>query len=133
MTQKYKIGLIGLALVFLAGGVSVFAFTKRNIEIKTTNISQDDEMPSYPGGQDAMNKFIASSLRKTDGMSGKGVVTLRFVVIKTGEISNIKVMKSAGSECDAEATRVVQSMPKWEPAKQNDEAVDSYYTLCITF
>lgn len=133
MTQKYKIGLIGLALVFLAGGVSVFAFTKRNIEIKTTNITQDDEMPSYPGGQDAMNKFIASSLRKTDGMSGKGVVTLRFVVIKTGEISNIKVMKSAGSECDAEATRVVQSMPKWEPAKQNDEAVDSYYTLCITF
>lgn len=133
MTQKYKIGLIGLALVFLAGGVSVFAFTKRNIEIKTTNIIQDDEMPSYPGGQDAMNKFIASSLRKTDGMSGKGVVTLRFVVIKTGEISNIKVMKSAGSECDAEATRVVQSMPKWEPAKQNDEAVDSYYTLCITF
>lgn len=133
MTQKYKIGLIGLALVFLAGGVSVFAFTKRNIEIKTTNISQDDEMPSYPGGQDAMNKFIASSLRKTDGMSGKGVVTLRFVVIKTGEISNIKVMKSAGSECDAEATRVVQSMPKWEPAKQNNEAVDSYYTLCITF
>lgn len=133
MTQKYKIGLIGLALVFLAGGVSVFAFTKRNIEIKTTNITQDDEMPSYPGGQDAMNKFIASSLRKTDGMNGKGVVTLRFVVIKTGEISNIKVMKSAGSECDAEATRVVQSMPKWEPAKQNDEAVDSYYTLCITF
>lgn len=133
MTQKYKIGLIGLALVFLAGGVSVFAFTKRNIEIKTTNITQDDEMPSYPGGQDAMNKFIASSLRKTDGMSGKGVVTLRFVVIKTGEISNIKVMKSAGSECDAEAMRVVQSMPKWEPAKQNDEAVDSYYTLCITF
>lgn len=133
MTQKYKIGLIGLALVFLAGGVSVFAFTKRNIEIKTTNITQDDEMPSYPGGQEAMNKFIASSLRKTDGMNGKGVVTLRFVVIKTGEISNIKVMKSAGSECDAEATRVVQSMPKWEPAKQNDEAVDSYYTLCITF
>lgn len=133
MTQKYKIGLIGLALVFLAGGVSVFAFTKRNIEIKTTNSTQDDEMPSYPGGQEAMNKFIASSLRKTDGMSGKGVVTLRFVVIKTGEISNIKVMKSAGSECDAEATRVVQSMPKWEPAKQNDEAVDSYYTLCITF
>lgn len=133
MTQKYKIGLIGLALVFLAGGVSVFAFTKRNIEIKTTNSTQDDQMPSYPGGQDAMNKFIASSLRKTDGMSGKGVVTLRFVVIKTGEISNIKVMKSAGSECDAEATRVVQSMPKWEPAKQNDEAVDSYYTLCITF
>lgn len=133
MTQKYKIGLIGLALVFLAGGLSVFAFTKRNIEIKTTNSTQDDEMPSYPGGQEAMNKFIASSLRKTDGMSGKGVVTLRFVVIKTGEISNIKVMKSAGSECDAEATRVVQSMPKWEPAKQNDEAVDSYYTLCITF
>lgn len=133
MTQKYKIGLIGLALVFLAGGVSVFAFTKRNIEIKTTNSTQDDEMPSYPGGQEAMNKFIASSLRKTDGMNGKGVVTLRFVVIKTGEISNIKVMKSAGSECDAEATRVVQSMPKWEPAKQNDEAVDSYYTLCITF
>lgn len=133
MTQKYKIGFIGLALVFLAGGVSVFAFTKRNIEIKTTNSTQNDEMPSYPGGQEAMNKFIASSLRKTDGMSGKGVVTLRFVVIKTGEISNIKVMKSAGSECDAEATRVVQSMPKWEPAKQNDEAVDSYYTLCITF
>lgn len=133
MTQKYKIGLIGLALVFLAGGVSVFAFTKKNIEIKTTNSTQDDEMPSYPGGQEAMNKFIASSLRKTDGMNGKGVVTLRFVVIKTGEISNIKVMKSAGSECDAEATRVVQSMPKWEPAKQNDEAVDSYYTLCITF
>ncbi len=63
----------------------------------------------------------------------EGRVTVQFVVKKDGSISNVDVKRKAHPLLDAEAIRVVKSMPKWEPATQNGKKVNSYYTLPITF
>ena len=58
---------------------------------------------------------------------------MNFVVSENGEISNIKVMRGIKYGCDEEAMRVVRSMPKWKPGKQNGKAVPVSYSLPITF
>ncbi|WP_108823400.1 energy transducer TonB [Dysgonomonas sp. Marseille-P4361] len=95
-----------------------------------------EQMPAFPGGEEAMHKFISDNLKypvvaQESGISGR--VTLRFVVTKTGEISEVTVVRGIDPSCDREALRVVKSMPKWVPGKQNGENVPVYFTLPIVF
>lgn len=95
-----------------------------------------EQMPQFPGGTDAMMKFISSSLvyPKTAaemGISGK--VMLQFEVDRKGKIKNIRVIRGIGGGCDEEAVRVVGLMPRWNPGKQNGTAVSVYFTLPIQF
>jgi len=95
-----------------------------------------EQMPQYPGGTAELNKFIASNLRyptiaAENGIEGR--VTLRFVVDKDGNVSDVQVLRGLDSSCDNEAIRVVKSMPKWIPGKQNGRAVPVYFTLPIVF
>ena len=66
-----------------------------------------------------------------NGIEGK--VMLRFVVSKTGKISNIEVLRSLDPSCDKEAIRVVKMLQDWIPGKQNGVNVPVYYTLPITY
>lgn len=93
-------------------------------------------MPEYPGGRAAMMKYIGKMMKyptiaMENGIEGK--VILRFVVLPTGEIGNVEVLRSLDPTCDKEAVRVVQGMPKWIPGKQNGTAVSVYFTLPIAF
>ena len=63
----------------------------------------------------------------------EGRVTLKFVVNEDGAVSDIKVVRGIGAGCDEEAKRVLASMPRWKPGKQNGRAVKVYYTLPIMF
>lgn len=95
-----------------------------------------EAMPSFPGGEAEMVKFISENLRypvvaQEAGIQGR--VTLRFVVSKTGTIENITVIRSLDPSCDKEAIRVVKSMPKWTPGKQNGLPVNVYFNLPISF
>ena len=80
--------------------------------------------------------FIAKNLRyptiaQENGIQGK--VFVRFVVSATGDVKDVKVMRSLDPYCDKEAIRVIQSLPKWIPGKQNGRNVPVYYTVPITF
>lgn len=93
-------------------------------------------MPKFPGGEEAMQKFINENLKypvvaQESGISGR--VTLRFVVTKTGEISDVQVVRGIDPSCDREALRVVKSMPRWLPGQQNGKNVPVYFTLPIVF
>lgn len=93
-------------------------------------------MPKFPGDEEAMQKFISDNLKypvvaQESGIQGR--VTLRFVVTKTGEISEVTVVRGIDPSCDREAVRVVKSMPKWLPGQQNGKPVPVYFTLPITF
>ena len=93
-------------------------------------------MPYFPGGESEMMKFIRENIQypastKEYGIQGR--VILRFVVTETGTIENITVLRSLDPACDKEAIRLLKSMPKWIPGKQNDEIVSVYYTLPIAF
>ena len=95
-----------------------------------------EQMPSFPGGLDAQQRFIVNGLKypveaQTKGIQGR--VTIRYVVKSTGEISDIEVIRGIDPLLDNEAIRIVKSMPKWEPGKQGGKAVDVYYTLPVVF
>mgnify|MGYP001042072677 CR=1 FL=1 len=95
-----------------------------------------EQMPQFPGGNSEMSKFIYSNLKypkEHQETAIQGRVFLRFIVEKDGSISNIKIERSIDSILDAEAIRVVESMPKWKPGKQNGEPVRVYYLLPIAF
>ena len=95
-----------------------------------------EQMPYFPGGESEMMKFIRENIQYPDSANKYGIqgrVILRFVVTETGTIENITVLRSLDPACDKEAIRLLKSMPKWIPGKQNDEIVSVYYTLPIAF
>lgn len=113
-----------------------------------TSYSSDDEinteegeiftvvetMPEFPGGQSALSKYISNNLNypesaKINGVSGR--VFVSFIINKDGTISDVKIMKSVNEQLDAEAIRVIKSMPNWKPGKQRGEPVRVQYNMPI--
>jgi periplasmic protein TonB len=95
-----------------------------------------EQMPTFPGGDTEMMKYLGKNIRYPAAAQRAGVeglVVLSFVVSNTGEISDIQVVKALGAGTDEEAVRVVKSMPKWTPGKQNGRAVPVRYTLPVRF
>ena len=93
-----------------------------------------EEMPSFPGGSLALMQYIREHLRypkDSIGSTVTGRVLVGFVVNEDGSLSDVKVMKSLTPAMDEEAIRVVKSMPKWKPGKQNGKAVKIKYTVPV--
>jgi protein TonB len=95
-----------------------------------------EQMPSFPGGPSALMQFLSSNIKypvvaEENGVQGRVVCT--FVVEKDGSITDVRVIKSVDPSLDKEAMRVVKSMPKWIPGKQNGSAVRVKYTVPVTF
>lgn len=95
-----------------------------------------EQMPYFPGGTEEMLKFIRKHVVYPDQAAENGVqgrVFLRFVVLPSGEIGNVDIIRSLDPLLDKEAVRVIKSMPRWIPGKQNGVAVAVYFNLPITF
>lgn len=108
----------------------------RITEAPVAPISFAEIMPQFPGGEAEMMNFIGKSLRYpvVDQENGtQGRVTVRFVVTKTGDIDQVEVLRGVSPTCDREAMRVVKSMPRWIPGKQNGKPVAVYFTLPVAY
>ena len=95
-----------------------------------------DEMPQFPGGPSALFEFLSKNIqypKEAEDANLQGRVIVSFVVEKDGSVSNAKVVRPIDPLLDAEALRVVNSMPKWIPGKQNGEAFRVKYTIPVTF
>ena len=95
-----------------------------------------EEQPMFPGGMEAMMKFLQRNVKypKEAQEQGKqGRVIVQFVVNKDGSISNDTIVRSVDPLLDAEALRVVRSMPNWTPGKQRGKEVRVRFTLPVTF
>jgi protein TonB len=95
-----------------------------------------EQNPEFPGGQDAMMKWIYNELKypviaMEMGIGGR--VTVSFVVGKDGSIRDITVMRGVDPSLDKEAVRVVSKMPKWMPGRQGGNAVSVKFMLPIVF
>ena len=95
-----------------------------------------EQMPSYPGGMGALMQYLSSHIKypviaEENGIQGRVICT--FVVERDGSITDVKIAKSVDPSLDKEAVRVVSTMPKWIPGKQNGSAVRVKYTLPVTF
>jgi protein TonB len=93
-------------------------------------------MPEFPGGEQAMFKFLSKNVKypqkaRRKGTSGKVYIT--FVIDTTGSVNYVKAIKGVSPEIDAEAVRVVKLMPKWKPGYQNGRPVSVYCNLPINF
>lgn len=95
-----------------------------------------EQMPQYPGGDEALTKYIKDNLRYPTSAASRGVqgrVTCTFLVDANGVVSDIKVVRGIDPALDAEAIRVISSMPTWIPGKQNGKACAVQYALPVTF
>ena len=95
-----------------------------------------ESMPIFPGGQGGLVSWLSQNIKYPavaveNGIQGR--VTVSFVVEKNGSISNVNVVKSVDPSLDNEAVRVVRSMPRWTPGKQNGQPVRVKYTIPVNF
>ena len=95
-----------------------------------------EEMPHFPGGAAALQAFLSSNTKypvvaQENGVQGRVIVS--FVVERDGSITDVRVVRSVDPSLDREATRVVKSMPRWSPGKQNGSAVRVKYTVPVVF
>ena len=95
-----------------------------------------EQMPQFPGGQAEMMQFISKNMKyptiaQENGTQGR--VTCQFVVGADGKVRDVKVLRGVDPYLDKEAVRVIMSMPKWIPGKQNGKAVSVKYTIPVMF
>lgn len=95
-----------------------------------------EQPPSFPGGESELANYLRANIKypqaaKETGIQGK--VYLEFIVSRNGEITDVKVIRGLHYECDKEAMRVVKSMPRWTPGKQNGHTVTVKFTLPVVF
>ena len=95
-----------------------------------------EQMPMYPGGDAALMGYLRDNIHYPTVAAENGVqgrVVVGFVVERDGSITDVKVLRSVDPSLDREAMRVVKSMPRWTPGKQNGSAVRVKYQVPVTF
>jgi TonB family protein len=95
-----------------------------------------EEMPMFPGGEQAMLDYVSKNVVYPSEAQEKGIsgrVFVGFIVEKDGSVSNVKVLRGIGGGCDEEAVRVISGLPKWKPGKQDGKPVRVSYQMPINF
>jgi TonB family protein len=95
-----------------------------------------EEMPAFPGGDTELLKYIGQKTiypEKAKVNNIQGRVIVRFCVNENGGVDRISILKGVDPELDAEAVRVVSSLPGFIPGKQGGKAVPVWYMVPITF
>ena len=105
-------------------------------EVKEEVFRSVEQMPQFPGGEDALRKYLASHVNyppmaAENNVQGKVVV--QFVVEKDGKVGEVKVVRSVDKDLDREAVRVCKSLPKFTQGRQNGQPVRVWYTLPVQF
>jgi TonB family protein len=116
---------------------------QHKLQIDNTNSPGEDipfvvveKMPKFPGGDTALLEFLSKNVRypekpKTNNIQGRVIV--RFCVTPKGGISQVSILKGVDPELDAEAIRIVSSLPNFEPGYQSGKPVPVWYMVPVTF
>ena len=124
-----------ILMTIFIGLTCSFAQTDADEEEQVYNVVET--MPEYPGGNDAMLRFINNQTKRYPVASNpntRGRVVCQFIVEKDGTLSNVEVIRSAGEPLlKSEAVRIIESMPRWTPGQHDGQPVRVLYTLPINF
>ncbi len=132
--------LLMISWLFTLGWTLATAQENDSIKHKDTRkciiFSDYEQQPSFPGGMQALREYLKENTHwplghEEDCISGRVVVC--FVVEKDGSITHAKVVRRLAPAFDAEALRVVASMPKWMPGRRNGKVIRVKYCIPITF
>ena len=135
------------ATLYGAPIVTAYRTTKYGVPISRVNESYEviegdtiyrsvDSAPYFPDGDAALMKYINDHIQyPVNAILNKtqGEIIIKFVVKKTGEVGTVKVIHSVDKDLADEAVRVVKSLSKFTPGRQNGKAVSVWYTLPVTF
>lgn len=118
--------------------VLLFSFMTSTAQTKKNDMEYCivEMMPQYPGGLAAMLKYIRENIKYPEQAMKEriqGRVTVSFIIEKDGSISDVKAVRSVHPLLNKEAVRVVKSMPKWTPGKQNGKPVRVRFNLPVMF
>ena len=132
MKKLFALLLLTMAVPFANAQQPV----SNNDENNEAIFSVVENEPEFPGGVEALYKFISKNVvypKKAlkNGIEGKVVV--EFVIEANGSVTNVKVFKSVNPDLDKEAVRVVSMMPKWKPGSQGGKNVRSRFRIPINF
>lgn len=125
--MKATFFLRALAIVFLCSAAFL------------ANAQQDVATAEYPGGLEALMKYMTSSIKYPEAAQkekAEGLVYVKFVVDKNGSITNVRTANEGAlirPDLALEAIRVVKGMPKWRPAQKDGKAVSCEMTLPVKF
>lgn len=123
-----------------------YGATKEKLPAETTASSQSqndkviftvvEKMPQFPGGDQALFKYLSNSVRypveaQKTGVQGR--VICQYVVDENGAISDVSVLRGVDPSLDQEAVRVIKAMPNWIPGEQKGKKVSVKYTLPLNF
>jgi protein TonB len=104
---------------------------------KTQPLDQDavDVLPSYPGGMEALRRFLQRNLNNPEEMEEGASVSVKvtFVVGYEGKLKGFKITEDGGEVFNKEVIRVLKKMPDWIPGKAKGENVSVYYTIPVKF
>jgi len=142
--------LLAAALLLISNIEAVARTTERVVEKITVSITESsfmvdqqdpvfevvDKLPQFPGGQAALMQYLNRNIKyPVEAAKNKkeGRVIIQYVVGKDGSINNPVIVRSVDPELDAEALRVISSMPKWTPGENKGEIVSVKYTIPVVF
>jgi len=140
---KRTIGKILTGMMMVVCLLVVFAFNMQGStnRVKTEKVhgkvyEKVEQMPEFPGGQTELINFLMKSVKYPRESMEKGIqgkVFVSFVISKKGSVLNSKIERGVDPLLDAEALRVVNSMPEWIPGKEKGKKVAVQFTLPISF
>lgn len=106
--------------------------TRPQLSDSTYELSQVQEPPEYPGGQEAMFRFIGKHLRYPTDIEIQGKVVVEFVIDATGAVVEARSIRgTSSSTLDNEAIRVVTTMPQWTPGRICGRNVRTRFVLPV--
>jgi hypothetical protein len=89
--------------------------------------------PYFPGGPQAMSKFLKDNVKLPQETQVKGTVRVAFIITKDGSICDVRITSKPNKYIDNEVIRVIKMMPKWIPGYNAGEIIDSYFLLDLNF
>ena len=147
--NNYSTPSMGSSLSSPGYRVPKMEYSKSLSKTTTVEMQKDDSSPfswneskiteeaaSFPGAEAALKAYLLKNLiypAQAKKLGIKGQVIVRFTVNPDGSITNIKLVKTIGGGCDAEAIRLINKMPRWIPGKLSGKAVKTSVLLPIKF
>ncbi|TAL74477.1 MAG: energy transducer TonB [Bacteroidetes bacterium] len=139
VTVNLKLIMVLPLIILILVAFSSCAVKKKVVTVKTddeTPFVVVEEMPIFPGGDSTLLAYLAQNTQYPDSAKAnniQGRVIVRFCVTKEGGVNRIAVLKGVSPELDAEAIRVVGSLPSFKPGKQGGKPVNVWYMVPIIF
>ena len=133
---------VAVLLSVVLTSISAIASNRGAYGLARDSVGGDDifvdyeQQPQFPGGETALLQYLQENIKyppKALKDSIQGRVVVQFVVDKAGSVGEVKVVRSVNKDLDDEAVRLIKTLPKFYPGRQNGQAVAVWYTLPVTF